>query len=109
LDAKTGKARELTILAGTARRLSGSTGGQGPAGTRVFVFLPSQKALMSSNKELDDYIGFDVSSDLKRKAREAARRDGRKLSNYMRYVLRLTLAAEGGSEEEDDRREAVPA
>jgi len=63
---------------------------------------------MSSNRELGDYIGFDVDSDLKRKAREAARRDGRKLSNYMRHVLSLTLAAEGGSEEEDDRREVVP-
>jgi phosphoribosyl-dephospho-CoA transferase len=63
---------------------------------------------MSSNRELDDYIGFDISSDLKRKAREAARRDGRKLSNYMRHVLSLTLAAEGELEDEDGRREAVP-
>lgn len=65
--------------------------------------------MSSEDTEKDGYIGFDVESELKQKARRAAKRDGRSLSNYMRRVLRIALAAEEdfyGSTE--TRREHAP-
>lgn len=42
----------------------------------------------------DDFIGFEVNSELKDAAQHAAKRDGRSLSNYMRNLLRRQLEVE---------------
>lgn len=38
-----------------------------------------------------EYIGLEVEPDLKERARQAAARDGRTLSGWVRHVLRRTL------------------
>jgi hypothetical protein len=48
----------------------------------------------SEGTQKDDFIGFDVNSELKVAAQNAARREGRSLSNYMRTLLRRQLDVE---------------
>lgn len=48
----------------------------------------------SEEQRKDDFIGFDVSAELKVAAQNAARREGRTLSNFMRHLLRRHLDVE---------------
>ena len=48
----------------------------------------------SEEQPKDDYIGFELSSELKRAAAAAAEREGRSVSNFMRHLLRRHLDGE---------------
>ena len=48
----------------------------------------------SEEQPKDEYIGFELSSELKRAAAAAAEREGRSVSNFMRHLLRRHLDVE---------------
>jgi predicted transcriptional regulator len=55
-------------------------------------------------------LSVEVPAEMKVRLKEIAARSDRSLSAYARRIFRITLAAEGELEnEEDGRREAVPA